>query len=466
MPNLLEDFLKHAQQNGEKPAILWSGEENTVLSYDTLALKMQSYSDYVKGLRMRKNAKAVWLVPLEYSNIHIFLACLYSGITMVSVPRGISKWKLVQFLFHEKITYLIYQTNTLIYKWIVKCCGFQLLNDVPLKKHTLGASMTLSGDTMALITRTSGSTDVSKPIKRTHGTLIKQHLAILKLFTPQKDEVDLPLFPNLLLHNLNAGITTVIPDIKDWKLENLEPHKIMEQIYRHQVTRLTGNVYYFTKLTDYIAHSSPNDLLGSTVRSIGVGGSPVPNKLLEKIKSIFTGAKVYVIYGSTEAEPIAVKEYVQSYDPLLGYCVGTIHPDLDVIIDHIEITTTVGSIKIGELVVSGSHVVNEKPYRTGDYGYVKDDELYLVARKGNSSSFNGYYHYQIEHFLLHYCNITQVAVIMESTKIRIHFSGNDSKENIKDKLSEIIDVGSFQVKKHDFLPVDARHLSKIRYSHL
>ncbi|AZQ44923.1 AMP-binding protein [Nonlabens ponticola] len=466
MPNLLATFFDLAVKHAQKTAIIWPNPAILELTYGQLADRVISFESYFNSLGTVKNSLALPMSSISNKNLHVILASLHQGVALTSLPRQSSKWHLLSFIWNHKIRYLILDSNNFLIRVLCNSLGIQMLQGIALSKNRFFKLKVLDGDTLALISHTSGSTDVSKPIQRTHQDLINQHEAILKIFYPQDDEIDLPLFPNLLLHNLNAGVTTVVPDIPDWKLENLEPERILKQIMRHGVTRLTGNVFYFTHLLDCIEKSSDGEFDVSTVRMIGIGGSPVPNKLLDRVSIAFQYAQLYVIYGSTEAEPIAVKEYNASLDPLLGYCVGTIHPDIELeIIEDDAVKNGDGDI-IGEIVVSGKHVISKSSYHTGDYGYLLNNELYLVARKDNAMTYGGYYAYQIEHYLLSKLEISQVGVIIYPNKASIHFSGFASSNRVIDCLTKIIDIQSILVEKHPFLPVDARHLSKIRYNDL
>ena len=464
MPNFLKYFFHHSSVEPDQVAVIWNDKEHHI-TYGELAKMIQSNPGISQVSQPTRHKMALVLSQINSETLPVLLSCLYHGVAVTAPPRDTTWVDLIKFICQSKINYLI-SPPSFPMKFTAMLLGKKVLanNSIGKPKSSVPKSTTL--DTIALMTYTSGSTGEKKDIERSHGDLINQHHAILEFFPQQRAVVDLPLFPNLLLHNLSAGITTVIPDIEKWKLTNLEPDRILKQIRNHKVTRLTGNVFYFSRIIDHIeTYNYPLQHL-STIISIGIGGSPVPNMLLENIKKVFNQAAVYIIYGSTEAEPIAVKNYSGPYDPLLGYCVGQVHPDLNLDIDQSNIQSTNKARKIGEVIVSGEHVVTKEGLHTGDYGYILNDELYLVARSGNSAVYEGYYHYQIEHYLVNYEGVRQAAATIKNEKIIIHYVGSQKRSEVLQWLARIITIDNCKVYKHDSLPVDDRHLSKIVYHQL
>src|SRR5699024_472466 len=98
---------------------------------------------------------------------------------------------------------------------------------------------------------------------------------------------------------------------------------LVEQIKTQQTDTITGNLYYFRKLYQYLQQQN---MVLPQVKAIGIGGSPITEKLAHDLKAFFPQATVYIIYGSSEAEPIAVREVgVEREEPNKGYAVGAVH---------------------------------------------------------------------------------------------------------------------------------------------
>ncbi len=143
----------------------------------------------------------------------------------------------------------------------------------------------------ALITFSSGSTGHPKAIYRSHAVLIQQHRAILQCFLKKANPLDFPLFPNILLHNMATGTSTLMPDIPDFRLEpatsrtgdGSNPARGGAYPYRQRLLLYpTAGVCHCTK------YQSTPGRRGRNRRR------PVPERLLKQLQGLFSSARVYV----------------------------------------------------------------------------------------------------------------------------------------------------------------------------
>ena len=91
---------------------------------------------------------------------------------------------------------------------------------------------------------------------------------------------------------------------------------------RHDVTGVMGSPAFLQKL----ALQAERTKTMLPVLYSGVGGAPVYKKLLRTVCGVTPGKKTFVVYGSTEAEPISAifaheKMALESGDHE-GHCVG------------------------------------------------------------------------------------------------------------------------------------------------
>ncbi len=126
-------------------------------------------------------------------------------------------------------------------------------------------------------------------------------------------------------------------------------------------------------------------------------------------------------------------------------------------------------VNAGEIHVRGAHVISgsEDWHPTGDYGYLQEGQLFLTGRRGNETVIEGWQHYPIEHALRLLPGVNQVAAIPRLGVFEIHYSGTCSVEELRAHLLEKLPaklVG--KMIKHQALPVDQRHLSKILYQQI
>ena len=411
------------------------------------------------------------------------------GLTPVIPPSNISFKNFIKILKEQKIKGIVWQKPTFLKKIISKIVGkffkiniinvTNIIGIIDTKNNPAVPIQEVLKTQTALISYSSGSTGKHKAVFRSHQVLLAQHLAIKAIFPPFQNQIDFPLFPNVLLHNLIVGVPSVMPTISKFDLQKVNMKIICAQIQKEKISSMTGNVFYFTKMVQYLKQT-PLKLL--TVKAIGIGGSPVSEKLVFELKAIFENATIYVIYGSSEAEPIAVREIndasYQQEKPMKGFCVGKVSEGLEIKIEP----KIMGEI-MGEIYVKGNHVAtkdNQEWFRTGDFGYQDENgTLFLTGRKGNEKVISGVQHYLIEHLLLCTENIQQVAAIAKETKaaacfdiyvvadIAANTTVNDTENKIKEVLYQHFDksiIGEIFFKTT--LPTDRRHHSKILYQQL
>lgn len=440
----------------------WTGKE--------IKDKISCFQQLLLSKKVKLQEKIAIAISIEDGLMEAVLACMASGITPVVPPAGMSKSDLIKLLKKQKIERIIISQNS---SWL-SLLSLQLLGIKVMKpssnplRNVNQTVKKVEYQYIALVSYSSGSTGQPKPIFRTHGLLIAQHQAIKKVFSNNEGLLDFPLFPNVLLHNLACGTKTLFPDIEGLKIENLEPSKIIHQLKNNPVYSMTGNVHYFSKLMCYIRTKG---IILPEIKAIGIGGSPVSEKLLMQIKTHFIEAEVFVIYGSTEAEPVSVRKYIPKIiDPTQGYDVGIVHPDLEVKLDIIgSIIVHPHEHAVGEILVKGHHVMaNEEGWlRTGDFGYMIDNQLFLTGRKGNEKIYLQHQHYQVEHFIHNLEGVDKVAAIYHEEGFKVYFEGTAMINEITNCCKSRFPEGIIQtVQWVSEIPVDARHRSKILYAKL
>ena len=361
--------------------------------------------------------------------------------------------------------------------WEIKAACSGLTHNIKIISTQIIANTTfeikpedVNPDQAALISHSSGSTGKPKAIYRSHRVLVAQHEVLNRAFPLLDNQKDFPLFPNILLHNLCNGTLSILPEIQRFKLQNLDAGLILNQLIAHQVTTLTGNVFYFRRILE---HAKQHHIELKNVRALGIGGSPVSEDLVFKLKSVFVNADIYIIYGSSEAEPMAIRKVdLEKQDAANGYCVGEIVSTISIKIEPIGnlLFKNGASIPVGEIEVKGPHVAvskHEDWLKTGDYGYVYDQKLFLTGRKGNETIYGGVQHYQVEHVLQQIEGIELAAALYSSTGFEIFIKGSVSKSLIRNVLKKNFLGDVF--KKINFveeIATDNRHLSKILYNKL
>lgn len=373
----------------------------------------------------------------------------------------------------------------------------------------------------ALITFTTGSSGVPKGADRSHRFLAAQHYAIDASLPYEKSDLDLPVFPIFSLNNLAAGVTTILPAINVAEPADNDAYVLFTQIKGENITTLTLNPSLLNGLNKYClekGHTLPG------LRRVAAGGAAVSRDVVEEFKKIAPNAELVVMYGSTEAEPMAhitgkemlAQRSVTEDDAELvdaGVNVGHFADGLQykfikIVRGPIEIASDkqwaeleVPQGSVGELLVAGEHVCRtyyNNPdafkgskirdhkdivwHRTGDLGRLdKTGNIWIVGRIHNVIERDGKYLFPVQaEVVLKRQPFTRLAAYLgvpddklgEKTVCVVAPKNNG---DIKDKklctereaeIRRVMaknEIPVDQVIFHPDIPMDLRHRSKVEY---
>ena len=242
-----------------------------------------------------------------------------------------------------------------------------------LTRRAGGGPVAVEPDAPALLTFTTGSTGAPKAAERTHAFLLAQHRALAAHIAPRDDDVDMPTLPVFVLSNLALGVPSVIPDADPRRPADIDPRRIHRQMVGEGVTTSSGSPAFYERLAVWCERA------GETLplRALFTGGAPVLPPLARRLQAVVRGT-AHVVYGSTEAEPIAgiTADEMVALDGIAdGVCVGRPVPEIQVrLIRPHDAPITLSDAGWtawdvdggpGEIVVAGEHVLR---------GYVGDPE--------------------------------------------------------------------------------------------
>jgi len=190
------------------------------------------------------------------------------------------------------------------------------------------APAVVRADDEALVTFTTGSTGVPKAAARSHGFLWAQHLALVRHLGLTEHDVDLPSLPVFVLNNLAAGVPSVLPDFDPRQPSRIDPARIMAQIEREGVTTTSGSPAFYERLAEWCSAQGRK----IPVRALFTGGAPVLPPLARLLAASVAG-EAHIVYGSTEAEPIAgIEAHAMlaaiGHEGGEGLCVGVPVPEI------------------------------------------------------------------------------------------------------------------------------------------
>jgi long-chain acyl-CoA synthetase len=283
----------------------------------------------------------------------------------------------------------------------------------------------LSGETLAGLFYTGGTTGAAKGVMLTHRNLVANALHFQACWSFGRDTrwlIVAPLFHAagsiaVLSVVWNAGEQIVLPVF--------EPGAALDLVERHRVTATLVVPTMLAALTDE-QHARSRDI--STLRRISHGGAPIATETLRKAHLAFPDAELLHIYGATETSPIAtlLKGEERLLDVPQARSCGQPAVGVEVLIlDANGAQAAPGSV--GEVVVRGDNVMAgywNKPeqtaaalvggwYHTGDLGYLDECAfLYLVDRAKDMIVTGGenVYSTEVEEALFRHPAVAEAAV--------------------------------------------------------
>lgn len=365
----------------------------------------------------------------------------------------------------------------------------------------------------ALITFTTGSSGTPKGANRTHRFLSAQHKALKQILPYGPDDTDMPAFPIFSLNNLATGVTTIIPALNLAEPGPRDAVALVNQI-RHQSIRCTTLSPSMLNGVSALCLSKKLEL--PSLRRVVTGGAPISRDNVRDFAQVAPNAEIWVLYGSTEVEPMAhieAKEMLalpQNSDPEVieeGVNVGHISDALEtkcirIVREPIDLTKTpwseleVADGAVGEFIVTGDHVCrdyynNDEAFRkskivdtdgriwhrTGDLARCDDKGyLWMVGRIHNVIERGDHYYFPVraEILLKRVDGVDQAAFLGlpdaglgERTAVAVTLAAGCDPQSTCSEVQRLFAKNAIPVDSFycvDSVPMDPRHHSKVEYS--
>jgi len=517
--NFISRFANNVRIQADKPALIipqmsgteCTGEEH--VSYGELGKTVSQYQALWSDKGWQSGDRIIVIVKPGIALYAIALSLLGMGIIPVFIDTGMDRKKIRMALQDANAKAIISMSALLKFFWLIpemwrlqrlsvdgKGIGYSCLQSQ--LSHPAGSANIIAlprdNDDHGLISFTSGSTGRPKGADRTHDSLIQQHLAIRSHWQDEADDIDCPCFPVVVLHNLSCGMTTVMPKVDLANPAGVDASQVIEQIRSHKVTRLSGAPAYMSELVTYLLE---NQQTVSEVRSLVVGGATVSLELAKGVQQVFPEAHSRIVYGSTEAEPIAsvdINDYLKDHQQYAGYLVGEIAHQVELAIVESGITLVteqqvaaamLDEGSTGEILVSGRHVLkqyldnplankeNKIPradglvwHRTGDTGFLDQQQrIWLTGRVKDALSISGrvIQPFPLEQKIDALAEVRRSALMVHGRRLNLFIEldmGKALTPSVQQQISQILKSTSeteIEVIQLEKMPVDGRHNSKI-----
>lgn len=370
----------------------------------------------------------------------------------------------------------------------------------------------------ALITFTTGSTGKPKGANRTHRFLVAQHYALTHVIPYTQTDLDMPAFPIFSLNSLATGVTTLLPALNLAQPAPTDSALLTNQILNEKVTCTTLSPSMLVGVAKYCAD---NNIQLSGLRRVVTGGAPISKDDVRAFYKIAPQVELWILYGSTEAEPmahiegrqmLAAEEVMDSEVVENGVNVGEISEDIES--KFIRIVNgpivlgekgwseyEVGPGEVGEFICTGDHVCrdyynnpdafastkildnqNRVWHRTGDLAY-KDGghNLWIVGRVNNAIERKGKYFFPVQAEIL----LKRMEITGRCAFLGLPADGTDQEtcavielkpgvemnmaeiKKARESINQIFSKNQIPVDKIKFvqkIPMDPRHHSKVEYA--
>jgi olefin beta-lactone synthetase len=382
--------------------------------------------------------------------------------------------------------------------------------------NTLEELEPVTAEHPALITLTSGTSGKAKLIVRSHEFLRTQLEAVSANCEFLEGSSELTSLPVFALANLATRVTTILPDANLANLKNTNIDRVIDQLKRFQPERILGSPAFIERIVEQCASQS---ITLPFVKTIITGGGPVFPRLQKTAKNVCENANIFTVYGSSEAEPVSkinsselsnadmvaiangaglpvgfpIAQIKIRIEPLVEKENQMNNPDRLSILRHICELKNLKLNAIGEILVTGEHVVkgydsgigdeetkvrvgDEVWHRTGDVGYLDTSgRLWLTGRLNKRSSDDVQTNYldtsfalSVEAAVLFDESIEKAACLTLNEITTLYIESTETLHpidtwTIKNRLSW---SQLSEIKLVRKIPVDTRHSSKVLYHKL
>ncbi len=492
--NIANLFLDAADHYPERLAIV---HKDKSINFSELKKQVLSTASYFEQKGIVEGDRVLVFVPMSIDLYRIVLALFHIGATAVFLDEWVSKERLLLCCRLADCKGFIGTTKARILGYFAK-----EIRNIPIKlklnkrSEHVSSGRLVKPEASALITFTTGSTGIPKAADRSHQFLQSQFNILKEELKTDPMDVDMPVLPIVLFINLGVGCTSVIADYNSRNPKSLVPSNLVDQINQHKVSRIIASPYLIKRISTYLIEQ--NVKLDS-IRQIFTGGAPVFPTEAGIYINAFENVDVNIIYGSTEVEPIsgikACNLIRQKGSLSKGLPVGKIHPKTELKIIPIS-NSPIGLTKlsklaemeleegkIGEIIVAGNHVLkkyfrNEEAFkenkicvegtiwhRTGDSGFVMENQLFLTGRCNQLIQKNNRLlsPFIMENLLQNIEGLTLGTMVEHKSNLILVVETMLEQSEVGALVSEF-DYDKLVVLKK--IPRDPRHFSKIDYGRL
>lgn len=471
--NILQRAYYHLADKKSLVAFYFEGQR---ITYEQALKSIDHMSSQFLELSLAKGDSVLILLPLGKELVFVLLALMRQGIVPVLIDPRLSKklWKTSILKSQPKM--VISQSSLIKWHWILpwtwkfkfisvnkKVLGAELLelNVDPSEMKTSTELISMTPDDVLIKTLTSGSTGEPKIISRNFSILEAQQRLSCKYLPPLEVDIHLSLYGIGILQSFIHGSSTIIAP-------SFSVEDIYHQIQKYQATRLSippGILWNLIRYCENQKQQMPS------LKCILTGGAPIPLWFRKKLIDFFPTANCYIVFGSTECEPISklnIRQFTEK--DIVGYPVGKNITELEIL------KKAIGKIKnqeIFQISLKGPNcaATNESDIlNIGDLAsFDEEGQIWLLGRA--NEVYKGIPAAYIEELTERITNIKRALFLrdQETSYLFVELLEDSVIEtSLSSYLNEIqnliadLGLGDVQIFRVPKLPVDPRHQWKIQ----
>jgi long-chain acyl-CoA synthetase len=295
-----------------------------------------------------------------------------------------------------------------------------------IDEHAPIPASSRSGDDMAGIFYTGGTTGFPKGVMQSHRAIWASAVGSLPDFQMHRDSSYLHVAPMFHMADFAGGMGTTMSAARNVVLQSFDPGEVLQTIAERRVTHVLL-VPAMIKMVLNHPRATEADL--STLEKIIYGASPMPAATLEQCLATWPGVGLVQAYGQTELAPVATTlsaaDHLEGGEKLKSAGRPTAVSDIRIVDEEGNDCATGVS---GEVVVRGPHAMIgywNKPeetakalrdgwVHTGDAAYFDEDGyLFIVDRVKDMVVTGGenVFTTEVENAIISHDSVQDVAVI-------------------------------------------------------
>jgi acyl-CoA synthetase (AMP-forming)/AMP-acid ligase II len=489
---IVDLVLENGRRSPDRVALVFGDGSAPTVSYGALTRRVQEYA-----LGFARTAdegrRVLLLLPPSLELYAVALGALAAGLGVAFVDGRLDRRRALAVIARSRAEIVIGVPNAMRL-WLVSGAMRAA------KRFTVGSSRIagaysihllrgtpegvvqlprISLDSVAVMSLTSGNSGEPKSIERSHRVLLEQHRALRDAFPLEHDDVGLSTFPMAILHALCLGTTSVLPPAR-WRSSPPSGEEVAALVRRFRVTSISAPPLIMRRLAARVL-ATREPLTG--VRHLAVGGGPVSRRLCTEIRRALPAARAHVVYGATEAEPIAIASMADAIAAHgSGFLAGRPAQPAEVVLLPVSSADAAPSSAnlngVGEVAVRGPHVAasdaapgSDGWHRTGDLARIDQrGRLWLVGRVGSTVVHRGrvLHPYVIEAAALEVPGVEAAGLVAHRRapqgELAIQLEPGARRAVVLHALAAslaALEVSSLPVRVLAEIPMDARHGSKV-----